>query len=90
MSKTCAYRLQIRTDSADKNAVALFSNRQLVAILVELSDQAHGSEQGRWAVETTFGMFVRPPTDSFATAPEAADWVSDNIYNQPFMLGQVD
>ena len=85
--RTSAYRLRIRTNSADDNALILLSGGELVAILVELTDACHGDERGKWTVEAIFGLESRAP-DSFASAGDAADWVSNHIGHQPFILGE--
>ncbi len=48
MLRTSAYRLKIRTDSADDNALILLANGELVAILMELADEAHGEDAANW------------------------------------------
>ena len=87
MSPTSAYRIRIRTGSADENALLLLAGGQLVAILVELADAGHGDERGKWAVETTFGLKHERVPNSFASAADAAIWVSNHICQKPFMLG---
>ena len=87
MSPTSAYRIRIRTGSADENALLLLAGGQLVAILVELADAGHDDERGKWAVETTFGLQHERVPNNFATAADAAIWVSNHICQKPFMLG---
>ncbi len=86
MSPTSAYRVRIRTDSADENAVLLLAGGQLIAILVELADVGHGDERGMWAVETTFGLKHKRVPGNFASAAEAAVWVSNHMCEKPFLL----
>ena len=87
MLRTSAYRLRIRTDSADDNALILLSDGQLVAIIVELTDESHGDERGKWTVETIFGLGNNRNPGNYATAGDAADWVSDHIGLNSFILG---
>lgn len=87
MLRTSAYRLRIRTDSADDNALILLSDSQLVAILVELADESHGDERGKWTVETIFGLGNGRYPRNYASAGDAADWVSDHLGLHPFILG---
>ncbi len=87
MSPTSAYRVRIRTDSADENALLLLAGGQLIAILVELADAGHGDERGKWAVETMFGLKHQRVPKNFASAADAAFWVSDHICQKPFLLG---
>lgn len=86
MLRTSAYRLRIRTDSADDNALILLSDGQLVAILVELADESHGDERGKWTVETVFGLGNHRSSGNHASANDAADWVSDQGGHHPFIL----
>ena len=87
MSPTSAYRIRIRTDSADENALLLLAGGQLIAILVELADAGHGDERGKWAVETMFGLKHQRVPKNFASAADAAVWVSNHICQKPFLLG---
>ncbi len=78
MARTSAYKIRIRTDSADSNSLMLFNGGELVAILVELADEGHGDDRGRWIIETTFGLTPSCPPRSFARPADAADWVSQH------------
>lgn len=86
VSQTSAYKLQIRTDSADSNAFLLLDGGELVAILVELTDESHGDGRGQWIVETTFGLNPGLWPGYFACAADAADWISEHICHRPFVL----
>ncbi len=87
MSPTSAYRVRLRTDSADENALLLLAGGQLIAILIELADAGHGDERGKWAVETIFGQDHQRVPNSFASAVDAATWVSGQLCQKPFLLG---
>lgn len=71
-----AYRVGIRTDSDDRNAVLFLASGRLVAIVVELADEGHGEERGNWAVEAIFGLQHNRIPPSFPTFDEAAVWIS--------------
>ena len=86
MSRTSAYQVQIRTDSADENALLLLADGQLVAILIELADESHGDLRGKWAVETTFGLQHQRVPKDFPCAADAACWVGNHICQKPFIL----
>ena len=88
MSRTSAYSLNIGTDSNDANAVILLVDGALVAVLVELSDESHGEDQGKWVIEATFGLHLGRLSDSFQSRECAAAWVSSNICSQPFCFGE--
>jgi hypothetical protein len=83
---TSAYRLKIRTNSADDNALILLSGGHLVAILVELADECHGDERGKWAVEIIFGTGSGQARGNFVSAGDAADWVSEQGGHHRFEL----
>ena len=86
MLPTSAYKIRIRTDSADNNALLLLGDGELVAILVELADESHGDARGQWIIESTFGLSPGGRPGPFGSADEAAEWISQNICQQPFML----
>ena len=86
MSRTSAYRLRVRTDSADGEALILLADGELVATLVELKDEGHGEARGQWAVEALYGLKERLPSSSFGSVREAADWVSRHIGSPPFAI----
>lgn len=76
MSATSTIPLKIRTGSADANGLLMLLDGQLIAILVELTDQIHGQACGRWALETTFGLFNISAPETFANIDQAWDWVT--------------
>lgn len=86
LTQTSAYQIRIRTESADENGRLLLVGGKLVAILIELLDESHGIERGKWAIEATFGLSPSHNAKNFATAADAAEWVSDEIREPPFVL----
>ncbi len=86
MSRTSAYKVHINTLSADANAVILLSDGAMVAVLVELSDEGHGPDQGKWAIEAAFAIEAERVPSMFVSAVEAADWISTHIPCDNFML----
>jgi hypothetical protein len=87
VSRTSAYRLRVKTDSADSNGILLFDDGELIAILLELADESHGEDRGKWVIETVFSVELNPPRSSFASAEEASIWVMRHFSGRPFMLG---
>lgn len=87
MPPTSAYSLNIGTDSKDADAIILLAKGSLVAVLVELSDESHEEERGRWVIEATFGLHNHRIPETFSSAECAAAWVSSNICSAPFILG---
>lgn len=88
VSRTSAYRMRIRTDSADNNALLLLDGGELVAILVELADESHGDARGQWAIETIFGISPGRRPEAFASAQDAARWVSQHVCHKSFDLSK--
>ena len=86
MPRTSAYQARIRTDSGDNQAILLFDDGALVAILVELADVSHGDRRGEWIVESVFGLYQARSRTSFPSASDAAGWVTDNINHRAFVL----
>ncbi len=86
MSQTSVFKIRIRTDSADSNALLLLDGAELIAILVELVDESHGDDRGQWIIETTFGLNPGRRPQSFPGASDAANWISEHLGCQPFSL----
>lgn len=66
----------------------LFDDGELIAILVELADESHGDIRGRWAIESTFGLNPGQRPETFASAEDAATWITQHISRRPFALSQ--
>lgn len=76
LSQNLAYKIRIKTDSADHNALMLFYDGELAAILVELTDECHGVACGQWTIEAIYGLHLGRPPPAFGSAEEAAGWIS--------------
>lgn len=77
--RTSVYQSRIRTDRAASNALILLAGGELIAILVALDDEVHGDNRHKWTIETIFGIGHKRAPDTFASAADAAAWVSDHI-----------
>ena len=88
MSQTSAYKISIRTGSADSDGLMLLDGGELVAIMVQLADECHGDARGKWVVESTFGLNPVRRSGLFPCAADAAAWISEQIGHRPFMLNQ--
>jgi hypothetical protein len=86
MSRASAYKLRIRTDSADGDGILLLADGELVAILIELADESHDEDRGKWVIETLFGLDPPASPALFNTADDAAAWVSQNVCHRHFDL----
>lgn len=90
MSRMSAYRVRINTHTADNSAIILLADGVLIGVLSELVDECHGPDRGKWAIETVFGIDDRPDGQTFASADDAANWLSSRVAGGPFSLdGQV-
>lgn len=81
-----AYPLRVRTGSADNHGLLILVDGELVAVLVELSDDGHEHHQGSWHVEAVFGLDTGRVHDTFPTAQEAADWVCEKAGGVPCQI----
>lgn len=88
MPTTSAYKIRIRTDSADSNALLLLDEGELVAILMELADEGHGDRRGQWIVETVFGLNPGARPGFFPCAADAAGWIGEHVCKRPFLLAE--
>ncbi len=86
MSRTSAYIVRINTLSADSNAVILLADGAMVGVLVELSDEGHGPDQGKWAIEAAFPIEAERVPSMFVSAVEAAEWISTHVPCDEFVL----
>ena len=67
--------MKIHTNSRDENSVLVMNDGYLVAILVKLDDDIHGSAKGRWHLEAHFDHV--PATGTlFANLDEAVAWIA--------------
>ena len=86
MSRTSAYKVRINTLSADSNAIILLADGAMIAVLVELSDEGHGPDQGKWALEAAFAIEAERVPSMFVSADEAAEWISTHVRCNKFVL----
>jgi hypothetical protein len=65
----------IDTGSKDREGLLVFADGLLVAVLVQLRDEAHEELQGTWWLEAGFGpcSVIGPPL--FADLDKAQDWI---------------
>ena len=83
MARTSAYRLRVKTDSADTNGILLLDDGELVAVLIELADESHGADRGKWVIETIFGLPMACPPTLFDSAEDAGAWVVSKCATAP-------
>ncbi|MHB2206323.1 hypothetical protein [Methylobacterium sp. CM6257] len=74
--------VQIGTQCADTEGRLAFANGKLVAVLVRLSDELHGSDgrAGYWCLEAGFGACeARPLSVHFDTLEAASAWLTSRM-----------
>lgn len=86
MSSMSAYKVRINTHTADSRAMILLADGVLIGVLIELADDCHGPERGKWVIETAFGIDGQPDGATFASANEAANWLSARVSGGTFNL----
>lgn len=64
----------------------LLLDDELIAILVELSDAIHADARGRWALESTFGLFTDHAPETFANVEQAWDWVNRSVSGKQWSI----
>jgi hypothetical protein len=83
VARTSTYRLRVKTDSADSNGILLLDDGELIAVLIELADESHGADCGKWVIETLFGLDLPTPPGLFDSAEDAAAWVVSECATAP-------
>jgi hypothetical protein len=86
MARTSAYKTRVQTGSEDSNALILLADGALVGVLVELADECHGLDRGKWVIEATFGVHGARVPDNFGSANDAATWLSAHFATDSFNL----
>lgn len=90
MSGMSAYKVRIDTHTADSIAIILLADGALLGVLIELLDECHGGDRGKWAIEAAFGLYEQTIPATFATANEAANWLGTLVGGAEFNFdGQV-
>lgn len=78
--------MKIHTNSRDENSVLVMNDGYLVAILVKLDDEVHGSAKGRWHLEAHFDH-VPATGQLFATLDEAVAWIAEHTETPDARIG---
>jgi hypothetical protein len=79
MSTTSGYKVRINTHTNDNVAMILLADGVLIGVLSELFDECHGHDRGKWVIEAAFGYDERPKPPTFASATDAANWLSSRV-----------
>jgi hypothetical protein len=66
--------VQLKTGSQDRDGRLIFTDGELIAVIVLLADQSHGSDRGLWNLEAYFRSY-RPQAPLFASPRDAVTWL---------------
>jgi len=70
--------VQVRTGSQDRDGRLVYFGGELAAVLVQLEDEIHGPDRGKWFLETGFGSLALHPAPLFASLGDAEAWLAVN------------
>lgn len=71
--------VEILTDSGDNDGRLVLTKGRLVAVLVQLADQAHAELVGSWFLEAGFGPCGTVTAPVFKSLDEAQDWIAARL-----------
>ena len=71
--------IRVRTGSRDREGRLALLDGELVAVLVRLDDETHGTARGRWFLEAGFGPLHGPSPPPFPTLDHAALWLHQRL-----------
>jgi hypothetical protein len=71
--------VSVETGSSDEYGYLFFADGKLVAVVVQLDDQIHGSDRGAWHLEAGFGPCATKTAPLFRTIEEAEAWVQSTL-----------
>ena len=69
----------VMTGCDDQEGVLVFSDGQLVAVLVHLEDEMHADQRGGWFLEAGFGACRTAVPPVFDDLDEAQAWVGQQL-----------
>jgi hypothetical protein len=71
--------IRVRTGSQDTEGRLALADGELIAVFVRLDDEIHGDDQGRWFLETAYGLLQRAMPPLFGSLAEAEEWCRAEI-----------
>ncbi len=71
--------IQVNTGSRDSEGRLVLANNCLVAVLVRLDGEEHGTLRGRWSLEAGFGPCSDLPPRPFRSLADAQRWVQRQL-----------
>ena len=79
--------IQVNTGSRDTEGRLVLVDALLVAVLVRLDGEEHGSYRGSWFLEAGFGPCHATAQDAFGTLRDAGNWIRAQLdadaYSEP-------
>ena len=71
--------IRVNTDSSDTEGRLVLADAHLVAVLVRLDGEEHGSCRGSWLLEAGFGPCHATVQDAFRTLRDAGNWIQAQL-----------
>ncbi len=72
--------VRVATGSPDEKGLLVFdSERRLIAVLVQLSDEHEGNVAGHWFYEMGFGPMDGPDHPTFPDLDVAQEWITKRM-----------
>jgi hypothetical protein len=75
----------VNTGSSDTEGRLVLANAHLVAVLVRLDGEEHGSLRGSWLLEAGFGPCHATAQDAFRTLRDAGTWIQAQLEAEPLL-----
>ena len=70
--------IRVATRSADQEGCLILADGNLVAVVVRLAEELHGTLKGAWFLEASFGAADTPPP-SFPDIDAAEAWLARQL-----------
>ncbi len=77
--------IRVNTASQDREGQLVLANDELVAALVRLEGEEHGTLRGAWLLEAGFGSCRDGTRRPFLTLREAEQWLSEQLASDDLM-----
>jgi hypothetical protein len=79
LAKLSLHPIRVNTGSSDTEGRLVLADAHLVAVLVRLDGEEHGSVRGSWLLEAGFGPCHATPQDAFRTLTDAGRWIQTQL-----------
>lgn len=79
LAKLAMSPIQVNTGSRDTDGRLVLADAHLVAVLVRLEGEEHGSLRGSWLLEAGFGPCQAVALNAFPTLRDAGTWIQAQV-----------